>query len=298
MRAGFWKYIWATVGCLLLLPACSVQETAQRNTTSPPIQAAQIPGDLTYQDVLQTGGYVTAVGMSPSEPRIWLGTHSGLYLSAGGEMWALLSDELADDTISGWVIDPQRPQWVIVGTSKGCKQSKDGGKTWQSVGSGLPGGAELRLLTGGRTASRLQLFAYLGEEGIYHSDDGGGTWRKWMDVDQEVTAMLYVPQQQQLYVVTQDSLLRSSGGTWERAGIPDVRQIYSLAADPEERLYLATDEGVFYQAEDGWTPLAPQTPEKLIMLGTGWGEYRLVAVGESAFLYTLYNDQWQQWETS
>ncbi|UFJ41033.1 hypothetical protein LOK74_00250 [Brevibacillus humidisoli] len=300
MRASISKIVWVAMSCLLLLMGCNAKpnNTARQDTT-PPIQAAQIPGDLTYQDVLQKGEYVTAVGMSPSEPRIWLGTHTGLYLSANAELWTLLSEQLAEDAVTGWVIDPKRPEFIVVGTSSGSKQSTDGGKTWRQVGSGLPDQPNMNLLTGGRAANQLQLFAHVREEGIYQSDDDGKTWRKWADLEQAVTAMLYLPKQQVLYVVTQDSLLHTDDGQWEREEIPGVQQIYSLGADRTEGLlYAATDQGVFCKDAEGWRLLEAQTPEKLIMLGAGWGEYRLVAVGESAYLYTLHNGSWKKWESS
>ncbi|MBO8164761.1 MAG: hypothetical protein H0Z34_13750 [Brevibacillus sp.] len=240
---------------------------------------------------------MTAVGMSPDEPRIWLGTNSGLYLSASPGLWTLLAPELAEVAVTGWVIDPNQTDLIVIGAQNGSMRSTDGGRTWQESDAGLPR-QPLYHLTGARVNDQLYLYAYVAEEGIFQSVDGGVSWQKWTDSD-EISAMQYLPNEKQLYVVTRDLLLHTDGREWSRDTIPGVKQIYSVAIDrSEERLYAATDQGVYCRERHGWKPLEAQTPEKLVMLGPGWGEYKLVAVGESAYLYTLLDGSWQKWDES
>ncbi len=290
------KQLLAGVGIAVLLAGCGTGGDGQDATRKQSVLASAVTGDMTYQDVLQKGGYVTFVTVTSDGGRIWLGTHAGLYVSAGDKLWSLASNDVAQDEATGLFIDPSQPKRMFVGTRTAFKLSTDGGKSWKNTpGKGLPKQPEIHSFAGVREGNQIRLFAYVNDEGIYQSADAGEHWQKWLSFDQDVTSMLYQPRERRLYAVAQDGLYSGTSDLWEKENLPDVQQVYSVAMDPQDgSLYVATDRGILVKRDGAWTSHPVKVPEKLMMLAAGSGQ--LVAVGESAFLYTLQDHTWKKWE--
>lgn len=295
------KHIWMVGGLVaVLLSGCTPQnqENAQKSPGHAfPVEAAQITGDLTYQDVLQKGEQIHFAYISPNDLRVFLGTHAGIYGSAKGGLWSLFSPDMAKNDITGLFFEPSNPKWVFMGGNQISKRSSDGGKSWKTVKSGLPSSLDIRALTGCTTEQGVNLFAYVENEGIFRSLDGGDHWKKWLSVDSDVFAMDYDDSEQRLYVLTQNGLFYEQNGQLTKAGVPDVTQLYSFSIDREKsRIYLATDQGVMIKENGKWETLGKQLPEQVILLASGSIGGQMVAVGESASLYLLQENEWKKWE--
>jgi ligand-binding sensor domain-containing protein len=292
---GAWR---GSVGLILLAVLVGCAEDERIKPIAPaPVTAAKLSGDLTYQDVLQKGEVVHHVTMTADAQRVWVGTHSGLYSSVGGGLWALLSPELEREDISGWFIDPEQPEHVFAAGNNGVKRSTDGGKSWKAIGSGLPASPNIHSFTGLREGEQVRLFAFVSGEGIYLSNDGGEQWKLWLPLDQEVYAMDYHPREQRLYAATQYGLLYDRNGQWETENVPGVEQIYSVAVDRRDgTVSIATEQGIYQKAGGEWRPLAAKAPERLIVIAPGTGGYQLVGIGESAFIYALADGKWTKWD--
>lgn len=280
-----------------LLVGCSPQQEAvhKGGEHAPPVQAAQIPGDLTFQDVLQKGEQIHFV--TAWDSRILLGTHSGLYASASGNLWSTLSSGLEKKDVSGWFTDPSNPKWMYVGGKNVSLVSGDGGKTWTESKKGLPETLDIRSVTGYRNNGQNNLYVYVESEGIFHSQDGGKQWDKFTTVSSEVYAMDYDLAEGRLYLLTQDGLVSQMNGQWTQEAIPEATQFYSFSIDRENQIiYLATDKGIMMKQDNEWELIQQQLPEQAILLTAGLSTYPLVAVGESASLYTMQNNEWIKWE--
>jgi len=275
-----------------MLAGCSEGPPATK-PNSPPVAAATAPGDLTYHDVLQKGEIVHQVGMADAG-QVWVGTHSGIYYSASNQLWASLSEELEDD-VTGWYVDPDNPRHIYVGGNGVVKRTEDGGETWNDASGGLPSPPDVRGLAGVRENGQLILYAAIAGEGIYRRE-GSGTWEKWLPLDQEVYAIAYHPAEQRLYVATQYGLLYSQGERWETEPV-EAQQINSLTVDEASgQLYLATEQGILQRRDGAWQVLDAAAPERLVVIAKGWGDIKLVGIGESALVYKLHGDTWTQWE--
>lgn len=286
--------------CLALLigvVGCSQQADQRKsNLRTAPVKAASLPGDLTYQDVLQEGEVVNGVAMSPDAQRIWVGTHAGLYSSVNDGLWGLLSPDLEANDIVGWFIDPEDPERIVAAGSSGIQRSTDGGRNWESIGAGLPTKATIHSFSGIREGNSVRLFAFATGEGIYQSTDGGERWELWLPLDQEVYAIDFNSIENRLYVATQYGLIYYQNNSWETENVPNVEQIYSLSINKlDGTIYIATEQGIMEKSSGEWRLLETNAPEKLIVIASGTGDTELVGVGESAFIYTLSEAKWTKW---
>ncbi|USG66449.1 hypothetical protein NDK47_03860 [Brevibacillus ruminantium] len=277
----------------VLLAGCS--ESGRNKPAPPPVTAASSTGDLTYRDVLQLGGVIHNVSMTSDAQQIWVGTHAGLYSSAGGGLWGLLSPQLEQQDVTGWFVDPKNADLIFAAGKNGVLSSNDRGQSWTQLGKGLPKSAEIRSFAGTREGEQLRLFAFVAGEGIYQSSDAGGEWKLWLPLDQEVYAMDFDPVENRLYVAAQFSLLYHEDGEWKTEVVPDVQQVYSLSVDSQGILAVATDQGIMEKVNGEWKQLDARSPETLIVIAPGAGKYQWVGIGESAFVYTLSDDKWKKW---
>jgi len=289
------KKIGISIGAALLLAGCTVEEEPKKTRT--PVTAAEIPGDMTYQDVLQEGEHVQSVAMSPATSRIWLGTNSGLYASASDKLWVAPSPDVASDDITGWFADPANPGHMYIVGNGLCKRSEDGGKTWQAVGEGFPMQSEVRGFTGGRDGNQLLLFASVSGEGIYLSTDRGNSWKLWQQPNQDVSSIDYDQQAKKLYAISQNGLLVYSTGQWQSETVPDAQRIASIAVSKQDnQLYVLTNNGIMVKQRGNWEPIPVNAPESFVMIASGSVDQTLIAMGESASIYTLEKGKWMKWE--
>ncbi|MFD2368540.1 WD40/YVTN/BNR-like repeat-containing protein [Brevibacillus sp. GCM10020057] len=279
---------------LVLLAGCADSESSK--PAPPSVTAAALKGDLTYQDVLEKGETVHNLAMTADAEHVWVGTHAGLYSSTPGGLWSLLSPELEHHDIAGWFVDPEDPRQIYAAGSEGVLFSRDGGKRWTSIGSGLPSSADIRSFAGIREGEQIRLFAFVSGEGIYQSTDGGQKWSLWQPMDQEVFSMDFDPEEERLYVAAQFSLLYNDDGEWKTETLPGAQQIYSLSIDRRTGvLAVATEQGIYEKVKGEWQLLDARSPEKLIMISAGEGDTKWVGVGESALIYKLSDNRWVKW---
>lgn len=130
-------------------------------------------GGETWGKLPQTPfAYVLA---GPARPGVvFAGTPEGLLRSDdGGATW-----QPVEPLMGGWVIgvaaDPNDGTHLLAYAQQGMKVSTDGGRTWNSLGEGLPKGAELAHLAISPVDGRV---AYAADAStIYRTTDGGKTW--------------------------------------------------------------------------------------------------------------------------
>jgi len=126
----------------------------------------------------------TCISNTEAQPRvIWVGTAaSGVLVSRdGGQTWRQsgITTEAPVNTI---VQDPQRPNYVYVGTKLAFYASHDGGQTWSRRGGDLPFGDFTSILINPRNGDEILVGnAYQNGEtggGVYRSVNAGKTWTR------------------------------------------------------------------------------------------------------------------------
>ena len=115
---------------------------------------------------------------------IWVGTpSSGVLVSRdSGKTWSQVVGIPTDMPVNTVVQDPQRPDYIYVGTKQTVFLSHDGGKTWSRRGGNLPFGDFTSILVNPRNGDEIFVGnAYQISEvggGVYRSMDGGNTWAR------------------------------------------------------------------------------------------------------------------------
>ncbi len=82
---------------------------------------------------------IYTVNVDPQEPRVYVGTDKGVYVSSdGGRHWASLGAHSLSGPVLAFSIDEQDRDALYVGTSqKGVLYSQNGGQTWEPLGHGI-----------------------------------------------------------------------------------------------------------------------------------------------------------------
>jgi photosystem II stability/assembly factor-like uncharacterized protein len=199
------------------------------------------------------GGDLHGFAVDPTNPqKVMVGGHGGGAVSEdGGKTWQQIEDLGGADPM-GWVIDPQDPQKMYVGGHPGFFRSEDGGESWSMDNSGLPA-TDVHGL-GLDPSNPDTLYAYIVDEGLYSSDDAGGSWEP---VTADVAAMgpiLVDPREPEtLYVAGMDGAFQRStdgGKNWERIGTIPGGMATWVSQDRE-------NPDTFYAAGGGSVSRAP-----------------------------------------
>jgi len=229
---------------------------------------AAVPGFAAPSWVPATpaGGTVMALAQAPSAPEIlYAGTlTAGVFRSQdGGRTWASRAAALAPADLAIWslVVDPRDADTVFAMPMYGddLVRSRDGGLTWDALRLGSP---KLNYLTqvafdGARPGA---LFA-AGENGLYETQDYGGTWQLLAFGDSYVSSVSVDPLRPDVVLAavwedhsTAGKIWRSvdSGRTWQVTPL-SADALIDLTADPtragtiyvlsDSRIYESTDEG-------------------------------------------------------
>ncbi len=115
---------------------------------------------------------------------IWVGTpSSGVLISRdGGNTWRQVEGISHEVPVNTIVQDPQRPDYVYVGTKQALFMSHDGGATWRVRGGNLPFGDFTSVLINPRNGDEVFAGnAYQVSEiggGVYRSTNAGLTWAR------------------------------------------------------------------------------------------------------------------------
>jgi photosystem II stability/assembly factor-like uncharacterized protein len=115
---------------------------------------------------------------------IWVGTpSSGVLVSHdSGKTWEKVAGVPREVPINTIVQDPQRPDYLYVGTKQALFMSHDDGRTWSRRGGNLPFGDFTSILVNPRNgdevfAGNAYQVADVGG-GVFRSIDGGKTWAR------------------------------------------------------------------------------------------------------------------------
>lgn len=158
-------------------------------------------------------------------------------------------------------LHPTDPNILYVVTHNGPMKTRDGGKTWQKIFTGVSQSRVLAVGIDPATPSTV----YLGtkDDGVYGSYDGGRHWlslRAGLDdvrVTAEVQQIVFAPgPRTRVFLATAMGVFESDteGKSWQKrmTGITNVLMVTALAADPgrPDVLYAGTSSGV-YKTTDG-----------------------------------------------
>ncbi len=127
----------------------------------------------------------TSVSTNLQQPEtIWVGTSSSgaLVTRDGGRTWRSADGIPRDFPINTIVQDPQRADYIYIGTKQSFFMSRDGGSTWNRRGGNLPFGDFTSILINPRNGDEIFAGnAYQTGEiggGVYRSTNGGVTWTR------------------------------------------------------------------------------------------------------------------------
>lgn len=115
---------------------------------------------------------------------IWVGTAaSGVLVSRdGGKSWQRVSGVPTEYPVNTIAVNPQRPNYVYVGTKQAFYMSKDGGANWSRRGGDLPFGDFTSILINPRNGDEIFVGnAYQTGEvggGVFRTVNAGTTWAR------------------------------------------------------------------------------------------------------------------------
>lgn len=240
-----------------------------RETTGRPIDEGRV-GAVAPGNRLRAVGLVA--GAAASAPALYAGTDDGLFTSADGKEWGLTETKpLSGGSITGLVFPAKAPGLALAaGPNIGVWRSRDGGRTWQETGRGLPA-KDVRALAA--DPSGRDVYAWVAGSGLHHSGDGGDSWQAVAGLDGglPVAALGVDPRNPGRVLLSaaregtlgwQGRLLESSDGgrTWrevqlkeEIRGIVFEPAVLGMAFDPVSpgTVYFATSKGIWVSKSGG-----------------------------------------------
>lgn len=208
---------------------------------------------------------IFGVAVSPANPNIrLLGDVSGLYRSTnGGSDWDLVAAK--GQAVYSVVSEPADPNGFVAVGNSFARRSDDGGKTWRDFATGLPS-LKLRALAIDPAAGRTW-YAFVDQDGLYRSNDGGQTWSRASEVTDATITTLAVKagKPDTVYAFnTRRGLVRSNDGgqTFDAVGggVPSssVTSVLTHAQAPETVFAIAartsttgTGRAVYRSTDDG-----------------------------------------------
>lgn len=143
---------------------------------------------LEFSEGLDRQALTVAVSDQMPE-RIWVGTaKSGVLVSPdNGKTWKQQDAVMAIAPISRIEVDPQRPDYVYVGTKQTFYLTRDGGEEWQRRGGGLPMGDYASILINTRNPNEIVVGSALEiRGGAYRSKDAGMTWERFDQLEASI----------------------------------------------------------------------------------------------------------------
>jgi photosystem II stability/assembly factor-like uncharacterized protein len=190
----------------------------------------------------------------------------------GGKTWARLLAGRLNTGCSELVMDPKDPNTLYAafwehrrtawsfssgGIHSALYKTTDGGKTWNKIHNGFPGGELGRIAIAVAPSDNKILYAVIeakADKGLYRSDDAGKTW-KFLNGDFELTVRPFYfsrivvdPKNSDVVVKAglSGSISRDGGKTFKGLGSmhADIHDIFFDIND-SDRFYVATDGGVY-----------------------------------------------------
>jgi photosystem II stability/assembly factor-like uncharacterized protein len=193
-----------------------------------------------------------------TDPTVFVGTRDGLLKS---------DDAGATFRPTGLRGTPvTRLDWpgpaLLAATGRGVVVSTDGGSTFGVPGEGLPEGEVRALAVSSFYPIDPVLFAAVGSQGVFRSEDGARTWAPAGLADHAVADLAWMGPF--LYAATDRGLYRTEdvGRLWTPlrdglTGVVPTRMFFPGAPDSSAaEAFLATDRGIYRTADGGqhWLP--------------------------------------------
>jgi photosystem II stability/assembly factor-like uncharacterized protein len=202
---------------------------------------------------------VRSLVAAPSKPtRFISGTLRGVMMSEdSGKTWTRISDPQNAEMqgITAVAVDPQNPDLIYAGTSHLPWKTTDGGKTWESIHSGMIDDSDVFSLYVDKNNPQ-DVFASACS-GIYASTNRGDMWKKLMGIPNTSRRTHVIREDPSnpniLFAGTTTGLFKSanSGTSWRTL---NNAQVNSMVFDPTEagEIYMAMEyEGIGKTNNDG-----------------------------------------------
>ena len=185
------------------------------------------------------GETVRTLEQSPSRPTVWLaGTRSGVFRSLNNaRSWQRITP--AEDpelqNVDSLAVDPENPETIYVGTYHLPWKTTDGGRTWNSIASGMIDDSDIMSLR--IDAHDRQRIFSSACSGIYRSEDAGLSWTKLQGIPYSSRRTQQIVQDpadpRTLYAATTEGLWMTGdyGETWRRVTPREVNA-YAVAVLP------------------------------------------------------------------
>lgn len=200
----------------------------------------------------------------------------------------LIKGNLASAQFRSLAQDPANPNILYAGSwsnddpGQAVWKSVDGGKSFKTAGSGLPGEAVTLL----RAAAPGVVYAVV-DKALFRTDDGGAKWiaagaglpaavdLREVGIDPTLTTRLFVATEKGLF------LSNDSGATFQKAGSALAEEdVESVAVAPDGKLFAGSWRGVFTSRDGGatWTSMSDTLPHRdvrALAVGGAPGSLRL-----------------------
>lgn len=226
------------------LPTPTIPEHCKGPFAARVMRLAQHPG---RPDEIYAALEINGVMRSTDAGETWTDCSAGLIALA--KQPNLQSKIVSDTTAEGMLdvhavtINPTEPDAVILALRMGLFRSADQGRTWQDMEIGrfspTTYGRDIKVSTAEPNTlySALSVAASSHNGGVYRSEDGGRSWRRFDKVQVHGTIMsigLHPTDPAQVYVGARyDGEVfgtRDGGQTWQAMPLPgEVQDIYSVA---------------------------------------------------------------------
>jgi len=158
----------------------------------------------------------------PTRPQtIYAATTEGLWKSTdGGDSWKRMTG--GDWVINSLVLDPKRPERVVIGTERlGVQVSDDGARTFQAANNGFNHRQILALALDRQRPGRVLAVLANAPEPVLATEDGGESWKRLgPGLSTESLKRLYAAPTGWLATLEKGGLVRydSAKSAWVRAG--------------------------------------------------------------------------------
>lgn len=154
------KWLFVLISSVWLLAACATG-------ASSPV------GQVDSSAATSQAAAFIALAYQPLDGTLLRATHNGLTRWRDSQWESVALPQTAP--MSGVVVNPEQPQTIYAsGLGLGVLRSDDAGTTWQAVNTNLPSLNVTALAL--HSFKREILYAWLQDEGIYRTEDGGASW--------------------------------------------------------------------------------------------------------------------------
>lgn len=195
---------------------------------------------------------------APDGETVWLGTHLGVYEYREGK-WKRILSPLRRDDVMGLEIDPSVPDKIYVSGHGYVKQSRNGGKTWETIENGLPNNPDAHhLIMDNKNPNHLYtMLAHQGDN-VYETKDGGGTWTVVGTIPAGAYSFTVAPDEgSSLLAGSETGLFRYDliNGSFKETKISNEPALQVITLDNGD--VIAMNEGGFVRSSDlkTWSPM-------------------------------------------